>query len=104
MLIPAYAIHYDPEFYPEPQKYMPERFSPDETVKRNPCIFLPFGEGPRVCIGQRFGLMQSRVGLAVLLNSFKFTPCSRSAIPLKFSVSKFILTPEDGLYLHVEKI
>lgn len=45
ILLPVYAIHHDAEFYPEPEKFIPERFELDEVQKRPSCTFLPFGEG-----------------------------------------------------------
>lgn len=39
------GIHHDPEFYPDPEEFIPERFSPEEVKKRPSCSFLPFGDG-----------------------------------------------------------
>lgn len=52
--IPVIGLHYDPEYYPDPYKFEPNRFSPEEKAKRSHYVFLPFGTGPRNCIGMCF--------------------------------------------------
>ncbi|KAI8421255.1 hypothetical protein MSG28_008309 [Choristoneura fumiferana] len=54
VLIPALAIHHDEKYYPNPSKFDPDRFSPENVAARHPCAYLPFGVGPRHCIDSVF--------------------------------------------------
>lgn len=51
ILVPLLGLSYDENYYPNPEKFDPERFSPENKSKRHPCAFIPFGDGPRHCIG-----------------------------------------------------
>lgn len=104
VVIPVYAIHHDPELYPDPERFDPERFTPAEVQKRHPASFLPFGDGPRNCIGLRFGMMQARIGLVSLLRSFRFTLDPRMSIPLKLNKKQLIIASDEGIWLRLEKL
>lgn len=51
VMIPIYAIQRDPSYYKDPEKFDPERFTPENKASRHHFSYLPFGEGPRICIG-----------------------------------------------------
>ena len=102
--IPVYGIHHDEQIYPNPEVYDPDRFTPDEVQKRHPLSFLAFGNGPRNCIGLRFGLMQARVGLAMMLGNFEFFPCNENGKPLVLNKKSLILTPKEDLKLLIKKV
>ncbi|XP_017044419.1 probable cytochrome P450 6a14 [Drosophila ficusphila] len=104
VLIPVHNIHHDPEIYPDPEKFDPSRFDPEEVQSRHPMAYLPFGDGPRNCIGLRFGKIQVKIGLVSLIRKFKFSISKRTEVPLIFSNKNFLLGTENGIYLKVESV
>ena len=52
--VPVYGIQHDPNIYPKPEVFDPERFEDDAFASRHPMSYLPFGDGPRNCIGTFF--------------------------------------------------
>lgn len=104
VFIPAGAFHRDEDFYPEPEKFDPDRFSPEQVAARDSVEWLPFGDGPRNCVGIRFGEMQSRVGVAQMIRNFKFTVCDKTAIPLIYNPKSFVLGTTSGIYLRAERV
>ncbi|CAH2107791.1 unnamed protein product [Euphydryas editha] len=74
VLIPLQAMHNDPKYFDNPSEFRPERFDPANFDANNKYIYLPFGVGPRACIGERLGLMQSLAGLAAILARFSVRP------------------------------
>lgn len=102
--IPVQGIHNDPEYYPNPDKFDPNRFAIDNIKERDPMAFLPFGDGPRACLGLRFAMMEVRIALYMLLMNFEFFVCGRTVIPMRFSKTDLFSTPESGVWLNVRKL
>ncbi|XP_022103574.1 cytochrome P450 3A13-like isoform X2 [Acanthaster planci] len=76
----VWHIHHDPEHWEDPDKFNPERFSPEQREKRHPCAFLPFGAGPRSCIGMRFALLQVKMALVRMLQNFHLETCEETEV------------------------
>lgn len=53
VMISPWGVHHDPKYYPDPDNFEPDRFLPEEKAKRDPYSYIPFGEGPRMCIGMK---------------------------------------------------
>ncbi|XP_044761018.1 probable cytochrome P450 6a14 [Coccinella septempunctata] len=104
VLIPTYGIHHDPEYYLDPEKFDPDRFGADRRGAKLDCTFLPFGIGPRVCIGLRFGKLQTKVGLISLLRHFEFSLSESTTVPLEFDPESFTLSAKGKLWLKYKKI
>ncbi|CAG9789582.1 unnamed protein product [Diatraea saccharalis] len=100
MFVSIRGIHYDEEYYPEPYKFDPTRFSQEKVKSRHPCAYLPFGLGPRHCIGMRFAKIQSKVFLVKFLNNYKVEPAAATK-KLTFDPMKITLSVAKGVPLKV---
>lgn len=79
VIIPIRAMHYCAEYFPEPEKFRPERFLPENREREvKPYTYLPFGGGPRNCVGMRFALAEAKLGLAEMISRFEFKTCPQT--------------------------
>jgi cytochrome P450 len=69
-LIPMWAVQRNEEYYPDPERFDPERFSPENEAKLHKYAYLPFGGGPRICIGNSFAMMEARLILASIMQRY----------------------------------
>lgn len=104
VFIPTIAIQNDPEIYESPDDFSPNRFDKDEISKRHPCTFQSFGDGPRICIGLRFGMLQAKIGLVALLTAFKFSLSDETELPIPMHKFSSLLLVRDDIHLKVEQI
>ena len=80
--IPVNAIHHDPEHWPNPDVFDPERFRDMDSIP--PMAFIPFGAGNRNCIGMRLAMLEIKMALATLMLRFKFSMAPEAKIPIRF--------------------
>ncbi|XP_043944864.1 cytochrome P450 3A19-like [Protopterus annectens] len=99
IILSLYALHWHPDHFPDPEEFRPERFSKENIKTMDPYAFMPFGTGPRNCIGMRFALLSMKLALSSLLQNFSLEPCKETlSIPLKISKAS-IMTPEKPVFL-----
>ncbi|KFM12393.1 Cytochrome P450 3A9, partial [Aptenodytes forsteri] len=98
VMIPSHILHYNSEYWPNPEEFRPERFSKENKKAIDPYTYLPFGAGPRNCIAMRFVLLTLKVAITTLLQHFTFQTCKETQIPLKLSSQGF-LKPEKPIIL-----
>uniref|UniRef100_A0AAG5D7X8 Cytochrome P450 n=1 Tax=Anopheles atroparvus TaxID=41427 RepID=A0AAG5D7X8_ANOAO len=104
VIIPNLAFQLDPVHFSDPFEFIPERFA-SRTEWKNNFSYLPFGEGPRICIGMRFGLLQTRLGLAMLLRSYNFTVDPNAASrTLRIDPVNLIHGPAGEVWLNIKRI
>lgn len=104
IFIPIYGMHHNPEIHPKPLVFDPERFLSGNNSAINDSTYFPFGRGPRSCIGERFAIVQSKVGLASFLKNHKVDVCDKTEIPYPIRQSAFLVHPKRGIYIKVSKI
>ncbi|KAM9330419.1 cytochrome P450 3A12-like [Gastrophryne carolinensis] len=93
-VIPAFVLHRDPSLWPDPEEFRPERFSKENRETQKPYTYLPFGAGPRNCIGLNFALMNMKSVFTTLLQNFSLHTCKDTPIPLKIDTNGFMKTTE----------
>ncbi len=99
VVLPIYALHRHHDLWPDPDRFDPGRFADPKAIDR--FAYLPFGDGPRICIGANFALQEAVIILATLLARFRFRP-----VPGKEPSPVMILTlrPEGGVWLTAEGV
>ncbi|XP_037872543.1 cytochrome P450 CYP9A22 isoform X1 [Bombyx mori] len=100
--IPTWSIHHNPEYYPEPYKFDPERFSEENKRNIKPFTYLPFGTGPRNCIGSRFALCEVKVMLYQLLQQIEVLPSDKTKVRAKLAKDTFNVKIEGGHWIRLK--
>jgi cytochrome P450 len=96
VFIPIYALHRHRMWWDDPDAFDPSRFSEEAIRSRDRFLYLPFGAGPRVCVGANFAMMQAQIILSTLLARFRF---ELAGCPLPVPTMLMTLRPDPGVWL-----
>ena len=98
ILVSPFVLHRLPDIWPNPDEFQPERFSPEQSNNRSPHAYIPFGAGPRQCIGRRFAMLEMRLIVPMILQRFQLE-CT-SPIPV-LPAALGTLTPQSPIHFRL---
>uniref|UniRef100_A0A1L8E4E5 Putative cytochrome n=1 Tax=Nyssomyia neivai TaxID=330878 RepID=A0A1L8E4E5_9DIPT len=107
VVIPIYNIHRDARYFEDPEKFIPERFAPERggtKVYRENGSYLPFGDGPRICLGMRFAQAQLRAAIVSIVKDFELTVDSKTSENLLLNPSQLLPSVLGGVWLQFKEI
>ena len=95
MFLNIFSLHRHQDLWENPNEFNPNQFTKEKIEQRNKFQHLPFGAGPRICVGATFAMMQAQIILMTILSRFKFTPASPEPTP----IMQMTIKPEPGVFL-----
>lgn len=98
--ISQYALHRDPVFFPEPEKFNPMRWTPEEEEKRPDYSYFPFGGGARSCIGAEWAMLEMKLLVAAMAQMMALRPVSKDPVELKPLIT---LRPKENIRMIVHR-
>jgi cytochrome P450 len=100
VLLSPYVLHRHPAFWPHPERFDPQRFTPERSAGRPRYAYFPFGGGPRSCIGQGFAMMELRLILAMMSQTYQLRLTPGHPVDARPQVT---LQPRRGVLMQLQK-
>ncbi|BES87461.1 cytochrome P450 [Nesidiocoris tenuis] len=101
VVLPTISLHYDPNYFPEPFKFKPERFEGQGPIKGS---YAPFGDGPRICIGKRFAEVEMKLTMAKLLLNYNFLPGKEDCDLHDHEIGALTAQTKKPMYVRIQKL
>jgi len=101
--IPAYNIHHNPKFWPDPEKFDPERFNPNQETSFDSATYLAFGGGPRMCPGKHYSHIKIKMAMISILREYKFVSTADTDSPPEVD-NFFQITPVKHLRVKIVSV
>jgi cytochrome P450 len=98
--ISIYVTHRNPNLWPEPERFDPERFAPAAVARRHRFAYLPFGGGPRICIGSSFAIAEAQVIIAVIAQRYRLPLAPGRLVE---PIGLVTLRPKTGLWITLDR-
>jgi cytochrome P450 len=98
-MLSPYLIQRHPDYWPEPEKFSPERFSSAAEEERNKWVYIPFAAGPRHCVGENFALYEMTVHVARMASAWRLRHVDDGPIELEAAIN---LRPRRNLRMRLE--
>lgn len=91
VLVPTWVLHRDPALWSNPEEFNPERFSKENKETIDPYTYMPFGAGPRNCIGMRFALVAMKLAVVEILQRYSFSVCKETEVPFELDTQALLM-------------
>ncbi|XP_075211916.1 putative cytochrome P450 6a14 [Lycorma delicatula] len=101
VLISQRSLQRDPKYFPNPEKFDPDRFDDPNTIIKG--TYLPFGDGPRMCIAMRLAMLEMKTILAILISNFNIILSNKTREPLQIEKTSFFGRAEGGIWVRFEE-